>query len=74
MKRKTLARIAGLAAMAKAPRLTYVLRHPVRGSRNLLALRGAKSLLKTRGAMVAAAALATTAVAVPLAVRARKAQ
>lgn len=72
MKKKTWARIAKYAAMVKAPRLTYVLRHPIRGPRNLLALRGAKSLLKTRGAMVTAAALATTAVAVPLAVKAVK--
>ena len=72
MKKKTLGRIAKYAAMVKAPRLTYLLRHPIRGPRNLLALRGAKSLLKTRGAMVTAAALATTAVAVPLAVKAMK--
>lgn len=71
MKRKTKVRIAKYALMAKAPRLTYVLRHPIRGPRNLLALRGARSLLKTRGAAVTAAALAT-AVAVPLAVRAMK--
>ncbi len=67
MKKKTLGRMAKLAATMKAPRLTYVLRHPIRGPRNLLALRGAKSLLKTRGAAVTAAAMATTAVAVPLA-------
>lgn len=72
MKKKTFGRIARYAAMVKAPRLTYVLRHPINGPRNLLALRGAKSLLKTRGAMVTAAALATTAVAVPLAMRAMR--
>lgn len=72
MKKKTLGRIAKYVAMVKAPRLTYVLRHPINGPRNLLALRGAKSLLKTRGAAVTAAALATTAVAVPLAVKAMK--
>ncbi|HSG49426.1 MAG TPA: hypothetical protein VLA43_16520 [Longimicrobiales bacterium] len=72
MKKKTLGRIAKYWAMVKAPRLTYLLRHPIRGPRNLLALRGAKSLLKTRGAKVTAAALATTAVAVPLAMKAMK--
>lgn len=69
MKKKTMGRIAKLALMAKAPKLTYLLRHPLKGPRNLLALRGAKSLLKTRGAAITAAALATTAVAVPLVMR-----
>lgn len=68
--KKVLKGIAGAAALLKAPRLTYLLRHPVRGPKNLLALRGAKSLLKSRGAAVTAAAVATTAVAVPLAVKA----
>lgn len=71
-KTKKLGRMAKFAAMVKAPRLTYLLRHPIKGPRNLLALRGAKSLLKTRGAAVTAAAVATTAVAVPLAVKAMK--
>jgi len=69
MKKRTLGRVAGLAAAVKAPRLTYVLRHPIKGPRNLLALRGAKSLLRTRGAAVTAAAAATTALALPLAMR-----
>lgn len=72
MKKRTMGRIAKWALMAKAPRLTYLLRHPLKGPRNLLALRGAKSLLKTRGAALTAAAVATTAVAVPLAVMAKK--
>jgi hypothetical protein len=72
MKKKALGRMARFVATLKAPRLTYLLRHPLRGSRNLLALRGAKSLLKTKGAAVTAAALATTAVAAPLAMKVLK--
>lgn len=72
MKKKTAGRIAKLAGMLKAPKLTYLLRHPVKGPRNLLALRGAKSLMKSRGGVFAAAAMATTAVAAPLAVLARR--
>lgn len=67
MKKKTLGRMAMLLAYMKAPKVTYLARHPLRGTRNLLAIRGAKSLLKSRGAVVTAA-VATTAVAVPLAV------
>jgi hypothetical protein len=69
MRKKTLGRVAMLVAFVKAPKATYLLRHPLRGPRNLLALRGAKSLLKSRGMAVTAAA-ATTAVAIPLAVKA----
>ena len=47
--------------------LKYLLRHPLKGTRNLLALRGAKSLVTKRGAAVTAA-VATTAVAVPVAI------
>ena len=72
MKKKTLGRIAGLIATLKAPKVMHVLRHPIKGTRNLLALRGARSLLKTRGAAVTAAAVATTAIATPLAVKALK--
>jgi hypothetical protein len=63
-----LRRMTTVAAAVKAPKLTYLIRNPIRGCRNLLALRGAKSLLKTRGAALTAAA-ATTALAVPFAVR-----
>ncbi len=69
MKKKTVGRMAMLVAYVKAPKLTYLARHPFRGTRNLLAIRGAKSLLKTRGAAVTAV-VATGAVAVPLVVRA----
>lgn len=70
MKKATLARMAKVVGFFKAPKITYLLRHPIKGSRNLLALRGAKSLLKTKGAAVTAAAVATTAVAAPLAAKA----
>jgi hypothetical protein len=51
--------------------MKYMLRHPIKGPRNLLALKGAKSMVTRRNAAVTAA-LATTAVAVPLAVRAMR--
>ena len=51
--------------------LKYVLRHPINGPRNLLALKGAKSMVTRKRAAVTAA-VATTAVAVPLAVRAMR--
>ena len=66
MKKETVGRLAKLAGMLKAPKLTYILRHPMKGPRNLLALRGAKSLLKTKGAAITTAAVAATAVAAPL--------
>ena len=66
MKKKTLGWMAKVAGMVKAPKLTYFLRHPIKGPKNLLALRGAKSLMKTKGAAFTAAAVATTAVATPL--------
>ena len=69
MKTKSMGRIARFAAYMKFPRLTHVLRHPIKGPRNLLAIRGAKSLLRTRGAALTAAA-ATTALAIPLVVKA----
>jgi hypothetical protein len=72
MKKKTVGRMARVVAMVKAPKLTHFLRHPIKGTKNLLALRGAKSLLKTRGAKVTAATVATAAVAAPLAVKALK--
>ena len=74
--KKTLSRVMKLVGWVKAPKVAYLLRHPIKGPKNLLALRGAKSLLKTRKAKAAAAAataaVATTAVAVPMAVKALK--
>ncbi len=69
MKMKNVGRMARLVGTLKAPKITHVLRHPIKGPKNLLALRGAKSLLKTRGAAMTAAAV-TTMVAAPLAIRA----
>lgn len=59
----------GMKLVARMKTLKYLVRHPIDGTRNLLALRGARSLARTRGAAVTAA-VAATAVAVPLAVRA----
>jgi hypothetical protein len=50
----------------------YLLRHPWKGTRNLLALRGMKSIFWTKRAAVVTAATAATAVAVPLAIRAAR--
>jgi hypothetical protein len=60
--KKTMKALATTVAVLKAPRATYLLRHPVKGTRNLLMLRGARSLLGTRKA----AATAAAAVAVPV--------
>lgn len=66
-----LKKLASLVGYTKAPRATYLLKHPVKGPKNLLALRGAKSLMKTRGAAIAAG-VAAGAAALPLALMARK--
>jgi hypothetical protein len=68
MKKKRLALMAVVGMKATK----YLLRHPVRGTRNLLALRGLMSLVMTKRAAAVAVAAATTAVAVPLAVRAAR--
>lgn len=67
-----LAKLTNLVAHAKAPKITYLVKHPIKGPKNLLALRGARSLMKTRGAALAAAGVALGAAAVPLAVMRRK--
>lgn len=51
-------RIAKVIGYAKAPKATFMLRHPVKGTKTLLAVKGAKGLVTTRagaalGAMVA---------------------
>lgn len=51
-------KLAKMVGYAKAPKATYMLRHPVRGTKTLLAAKGAKGLLTTRagaalGALVA---------------------
>lgn len=60
--KKALKTLAMTAAVVKAPKATYLLRHPLKGTRNLLMLRGARSLLGTRKA----AATAAAAIAVPV--------
>lgn len=69
-----LGKLTSLLGYAKAPKTTYLLKHPIKGPKNLLALRGARSLLKTRGATIAAAAagLAVGAAAIPMAIRRRR--
>jgi hypothetical protein len=66
MRKQAAVRIGKILGWVKAPRLTYLIQHPVKGPKNLLALRGAKALLTTRTAKVAAAAVATTVVALPM--------
>jgi hypothetical protein len=60
-------KIATMIGYAKAPKATYLVKHPVEGTRNLLALRGARSLLKGRAGAIAAG-VAASAAAVPLAI------
>jgi hypothetical protein len=50
----------------------YLFRHPLRGTRNLLALQGARSLVMTKRVAYATAIGVTTAVAIPLVIRAVK--
>lgn len=65
-------KLTTLLGYMKAPKATYLVKHPIKGPKNLLALRGARSLLKTRGATIAAAGLAVGAAAIPLAIRRRR--
>ena len=67
-----IAELTSLLGYAKAPKTTYLLKHPIKGPKNLLALRGARSLLRTRGAAIAATGLAVGAATIPLALRIRK--
>jgi hypothetical protein len=60
-------KIATMIGYAKAPKATYLVKHPVEGTKNLLALRGARSLLKGRAGAIAAG-VAASAAAVPLAI------
>lgn len=66
-------KLTSLLGYAKAPKTTYLLKHPIKGPKNLLALRGARSLLQDKGATIAAAAgLAVGAAAIPVAMRRRR--
>jgi hypothetical protein len=47
-----LAKIASLVAYKKAPKATYVMKHPVKGTRAFLAAKGAKGLVTGRTGMV----------------------
>lgn len=58
-------KLATLTAFAKAPRATYMLRHPLRGTKRIIFLRGLRSMITPR-----AGATLGAAVAIPLAVRA----
>lgn len=53
-----LGRIAKLIGYTKAPRATYVLRHPIKGTRMFLAARGVKGLFTGRTGLVLGAAAA----------------
>jgi hypothetical protein len=43
-----LSRIATLVGYAKAPKATFIIRHPIKGTKALLAAKGAKGLFTTR--------------------------
>lgn len=46
------ARLAKLFAYRKAPKATYVMRHPVKGTKALFAAKGAKGLVTGRTGLV----------------------
>ena len=45
-------KIANMIGYTKAPKATYVLKHPVKGTKRLIAARGAKSLVTGRTGLV----------------------
>ena len=45
-------KLANLIAYKKAPKATYVLKHPVKGTKALLAAKGGKALLSGRTGLV----------------------
>lgn len=47
-----LGKLANVIAYKKAPKTTYVLKHPVKGTKALLAAKGAKSLVTGRTGLV----------------------
>nr|NIU79945.1 hypothetical protein [Gammaproteobacteria bacterium]NIY12844.1 hypothetical protein [Gemmatimonadota bacterium] len=51
-------KLTKLFAYKKAPKTTYVLRHPVKGSKALLAAKGGKALVTGRTGMVLGALVA----------------
>lgn len=53
-----LKKIATALGYAKAPKATYVMKHPVKGTKALLLAKGAKGLVTTRAGAVLGAAVA----------------
>lgn len=53
-----LGKLANVIAYKKAPKATYVLKHPVKGTKALLAAKGAKSLVTGRTGLVLGAVAA----------------
>lgn len=62
-------KLATIVGYVKAPRTTFILRHPVKGTKALVAARGIQSLVKSKagvavGAVAAAVPVAAAAVIV----------
>ncbi len=51
-------KLGKMVGYTRAPKATYMARHPVRGTRQLLAAKGAKGLVTTRPGAVLAAMVA----------------
>ena len=51
-------KIATMVGYAKVPRATFVMKHPVKGTKALLAAKGLKGLVTTRAGAVLGAAVA----------------
>jgi hypothetical protein len=49
---RMIGKLANLIAYKKAPKATYVLKHPVKGTKALLAAKGAKALVTGRTGVV----------------------
>jgi hypothetical protein len=65
-------KLTSLVGYMKAPKATYLIKHPIKGPKNLLALRGAKAMLNTKRAAMTAAGVVAGAAAIPMAILARK--
>ncbi|TVP45984.1 MAG: hypothetical protein EA350_07990 [Gemmatimonadales bacterium] len=53
-----LSRIAKLVGYAKAPKATFMVRHPIKGTKALVAAKGAKGLFTTRAGAALAGMIA----------------
>ncbi len=51
-------KLATLIGYTKAPKTTFVVRHPVKGAKALVAAKGAKALLTTRSGLALSALIA----------------